>query len=133
MMQSKIESLIQQTKIQGSALYFAYKDKRTPWYAKLVSALVIVQIFNPIDIIPDFIPILGYLDDIILIPAGFWLAWRLIPPVVKQRSLESATELIASNPVIPKKYRLLIIAGWTIILIMIGMVLYFLLINPKTR
>ncbi len=113
-------------------MYFAYKDNRTPWYARLVSALVIVQIFNPIDIIPDFIPVLGYLDDLILVPAGLWLAWKLIPQDVKHQSLISARELINSNPVIPKKYRRMIIAGWIVLVIIVGMVLYFFLINPKT-
>jgi uncharacterized membrane protein YkvA (DUF1232 family) len=131
-MRSKIESIIQHAKIQGSALYFAYKDNRTPWFARLVSALVIVQIFNPIDIIPDFIPVLGYLDDLILVPAGLWLAWRLIPPVVKQQSLDLAREMIYSNPAMPKKYGQMIIAGWIIFVIIVGMVIYFLFINPKT-
>ena len=55
-------------------LYLAYKDPRVPWYAKLLAICVVAYAFSPIDLIPDFIPILGYLDDIILVPLGIKLA-----------------------------------------------------------
>jgi uncharacterized membrane protein YkvA (DUF1232 family) len=64
------------------ALYGAAKDARTPWYAKLIVGVVLAYALSPIDLIPDFIPGLGYLDDLILIPAGIRLAIRLIPPDV---------------------------------------------------
>ncbi|MCE7989024.1 MAG: DUF1232 domain-containing protein [Caldilinea sp. CFX5] len=64
------------------ALYLACRDPRTPWVARLVAAGVVAYAFSPIDLIPDFIPILGYLDDLILVPLGILLAIRLIPPVV---------------------------------------------------
>jgi uncharacterized membrane protein YkvA (DUF1232 family) len=60
-------------------LYLAYKHPKTPWYAKIMTALVVVYALSPIDLIPDFIPVLGYLDDLILIPAGITLSFRLIP------------------------------------------------------
>jgi uncharacterized membrane protein YkvA (DUF1232 family) len=69
-------------KLQSFTLYYAYKDPRTPWYAKAWTAMVVAYAFSPIDIIPDFIPILGYLDDLILIPLGIALAVRLIPKEV---------------------------------------------------
>lgn len=60
-------------------LYLAFKHQATPWYAKLLIGLVISYALSPLDLIPDFIPILGYLDDLILIPAGIALAIKLIP------------------------------------------------------
>jgi len=61
------------------ALWLAARDPRVPWYAKLVAACVAAYALSPIDLIPDFIPVLGYLDDIILVPLGILLAVRLIP------------------------------------------------------
>lgn len=61
------------------ALYLAARDPRTPWYAQLLAALVVAYALSPIDLIPDFIPVLGLLDDLLLVPAGLWLVLRLIP------------------------------------------------------
>ncbi|WP_223068148.1 YkvA family protein [Paenibacillus caui] len=71
-------------KRQVFVLYFAYKHKETPWYAKLFALLVVAYAFSPIDLIPDFIPLLGYLDDVILIPLGVMFALKMIPEPVKQ-------------------------------------------------
>ncbi|MDD2585306.1 MAG: YkvA family protein [Syntrophomonadaceae bacterium] len=60
-------------------LLLAYKDPRVPWYAKALTAFLLAYILSPIDLIPDFIPIIGYLDDFIIIPLGIYLALRLIP------------------------------------------------------
>jgi uncharacterized membrane protein YkvA (DUF1232 family) len=87
-------------KAEVYALYLAYRDPRVPWYARLVAACVVAYAFSPIDLIPDFIPILGYLDDLILVPAGIALALRLIPPAVMVESRERArAELAAGKPV----------------------------------
>lgn len=61
------------------ALWLATRDPRVPWYAKAVAALVAAYALSPIDLIPDFIPVLGYLDDVIIVPLGILLAARLIP------------------------------------------------------
>ncbi len=82
------------------ALYLAYRDPRTPWYAKTVAALVVAYAFSPIDLIPDPIPVLGYLDDLVLIPLGVALALRLIPPEVMVDSRAKTEELLrAGKPV----------------------------------
>ena len=82
------------------ALYLAYRDPRTPWYAKAVAALVVAYAFSPIDLIPDPIPVLGYLDDLVLIPLGVALALRLIPPEVMVDSRAKTEELLrAGKPV----------------------------------
>jgi uncharacterized membrane protein YkvA (DUF1232 family) len=64
------------------AVYLASRDPRTPWYAKGLVVLIVAYALSPIDVIPDFVPVLGYLDDLILIPGGIWLAIRMIPPEV---------------------------------------------------
>ena len=63
-------------------LYFAARDPRAPWYAKLLAGLVVAYALSPIDLIPDFIPVLGYLDDLVIVPAGIALTLRLMPPAV---------------------------------------------------
>ena len=61
------------------AVFLALKKKETPVYAKILAGVTILYALSPIDLIPDFIPVLGYLDDLIIIPAGIWLAVRLVP------------------------------------------------------
>lgn len=69
-------------KTEAYAIYLAARDPRTPWYAKALIFFVVAHTFSPIDLIPDFIPVLGYLDDLIITPGGIWLAIRLIPSEV---------------------------------------------------
>ena len=78
----KLKSRARTLKNEVYALYLAARDPRTPWYAKALIFFVVAHTFSPIDLIPDFIPILGYLDDIIITPLGIALAIRLIPPEV---------------------------------------------------
>ena len=81
------------------AMYLAYRDPRVPWHAKAFAALVVSYAFSPIDLIPDFIPILGYLDDLILVPAGIALALRMIPPeVMEEARLRSIEAMTAGRP-----------------------------------
>ena len=72
------------------ALSFAYRHPQTPWVAKLVVAGVVAYALSPVDLIPDFIPVLGLLDDLVLLPAGIALALRLIPASVMAESRERA-------------------------------------------
>jgi uncharacterized membrane protein YkvA (DUF1232 family) len=78
------------------ALWLACRDARTPWYAKWFAACVVAYAFSPIDLVPDFVPILGYVDDLILIPLGIWIALKLIPPTVMADSRKKA-EALAMN------------------------------------
>jgi uncharacterized membrane protein YkvA (DUF1232 family) len=73
-------SLLQNIKIEAHAAWLAARDPRCPWAARAVGLLVAAYAFSPIDLIPDFIPVLGLLDDALLIPAGLWLFRRLLPP-----------------------------------------------------
>lgn len=81
-------------KTETYALYLAYRDPRTPWYARLWTAIVVGYAFSPIDLIPDFIPVLGYLDDLVLVPLGIWLALKMIPPQVIEESRIKAQEVL---------------------------------------
>ena len=65
-----------------TALWLAARDPRVPWYAKALSAAVAAYALSPIDLIPDFVPILGYLDDLLIVPLGIWAAVKLIPDSV---------------------------------------------------
>ena len=81
-----------------TALYLAYRHPEVPWYAKLFTAIVIGYALSPIDLIPDFIPILGYLDDLILIPVGINIAVKMIPDHVMIECREQAVELEKKLP-----------------------------------
>lgn len=74
------------------ALRLAVADPRVPWYAKALAAAVAGYALSPVDLIPDFIPVLGWLDDLILVPAGFWLAMKMIPPDVWEDCRRRACE-----------------------------------------
>ena len=69
-------------RIDAHALYLACRDPRTPWYAKAVAALVVGYAISPLDLIPDPIPVIGHLDDALLVPLGVWVAAKLIPTEV---------------------------------------------------
>lgn len=73
---------VKQLRQQTHALALAYRDPRTPWYARIFAACVVAYLFSPIDLIPDPIPILGQLDDLILVPIGIFIAIKLIPSQV---------------------------------------------------
>ena len=77
-------------KCEIRAIYLAYKDPRTPWYARIFAACIIGYAFSPIDLIPDPIPILGYLDDLILIPLGITIVIKMIPQKILQECQEKA-------------------------------------------
>ena len=83
-------------KTEIHALALAYRDPRVPWYARVFAACVVAYAFSPIDLIPDPIPVLGYLDDLVLLPLGVVVALKLIPaPVMaecRQRAREIARE-----------------------------------------
>jgi uncharacterized membrane protein YkvA (DUF1232 family) len=81
-----------------TALYLAARDPRVPWYAKVVAACVVAYALSPIDLIPDFIPVLGYLDDLLLVPLGIALAIRLIPPALLEQHRKAAAERDAQRP-----------------------------------
>jgi uncharacterized membrane protein YkvA (DUF1232 family) len=77
-------------KLEAFAIYMAYRDPRVPWHAKLFAALVVAYIFSPIDFIPDFIPVLGYLDELVLVPLCVYIVLKMIPPGVMEECRQKA-------------------------------------------
>jgi uncharacterized membrane protein YkvA (DUF1232 family) len=92
------------------ALYLAARDPRVPWYAKAVALFVAGYALSPIDLIPDFIPVIGYLDDVIIVPLGILLAVRLIPPEILAEHRAAADEA-ALRPA-SRTAALVIVAVW---------------------
>ena len=101
-----------QIKIEIYAIYLAYKDPRVPWYARIFAACVVRYAFSPIDLIPDPIPILGYLDDLILIPLGVLLALKMIPKEVMAECRELSQEIMRQGKPVNRVAAAVIIAIW---------------------
>ena len=97
-MTARLKTWARALKRDVHAVYLAARDPRTPWYAKALALAVAGYALSPVDLIPDFIPVVGYLDDVILVPAGIWLVIRLIPADVlaEHRALADAA---SSRPV----------------------------------
>ena len=104
------------------ALYFAARDPRTPWYAKAMIAAVVAYALSPIDLIPDFIPLLGYLDDLLLLPIGIYFALKLVPAEVLSDARRRAAETVGN---LPKRrlVALFIILVWLLVLIAISVII----------
>jgi len=113
----KIKTWAKSLKRQIFILYFACKDERVPWHAKVFTACVVAYAFSPIDIIPDFIPILGYLDDVILVPIGIMIALKMIPKSVLTDCEVKAEEMMKKGK--PKNWIVgsLIVMIWVFIII----------------
>lgn len=111
-MLARLKSRAHALKAETLALYFAVRDARTPWYAKALAAFVVAHTFSPIDLIPDFIPVLGLLDDIIITPAGIWIALKLIPLPVMQEAREKARERLGEAKPVSWVGAALIVAIW---------------------
>ena len=112
-----------QLKIEVYAIYVAYRDPRVPWVARVFAACVVAYAFSPIDLIPDPIPILGYLDDLILIPLGVKLALSLIPAEVMADSREKAREIIRQGKPVSRAAAVVIVAVWLLLAAVITVVL----------
>jgi uncharacterized membrane protein YkvA (DUF1232 family) len=93
------------------ALYFAARDPRVPLAAKLLIALVVAYALSPIDLIPDFIPVLGYLDDLLLLPLGVWLAVKLVPEAVWQDCRARAAS-VSDEPPRSRTAAVIIVLVW---------------------
>ena len=102
-------------KAETFALYLAARDPRTPWYAKLVVAVIVAYAFSPIDLIPDFIPVLGYLDDLILIPIGIALAIKLVPHQILAECRARAQETIQNGKPVSRVAAAAIVVIWLLL------------------
>jgi uncharacterized membrane protein YkvA (DUF1232 family) len=99
-------------KVEVYALYLAYKDPRVPRYARIFAAIVVGYAFSPIDLIPDPVPVLGYLDDLVLIPLGVALAIRMIPPTVLAECREQSRAAIQQGRPVNRIAAAAVVAIW---------------------
>jgi uncharacterized membrane protein YkvA (DUF1232 family) len=102
---ARLKETARELKIETHAMYFAIRHPRTPWSARLVLIFILLYAASPIDIIPDFIPVLGMLDDIAVIAAGLWLARRLIPDAVMAECREKARTIDREGGLIRSLFR----------------------------
>lgn len=102
-------------KVEVYALYLAYRDPRVPWYARVFAACVVAYAFSPIDLIPDFIPVLGYLDDLVLVPVGIFIALKLIPPRVMTECRAGAAEILAQGKPVNRVAAVVIVSLWLVL------------------
>lgn len=115
----KLKSQAGELKRDIFALYLAARDPRTPWYAKAVAALIVAYALSPIDLIPDFIPILGYIDDLLLLPLGIWLVLKMIPPEIMA---ECRTKSAARKGNLPRNWWIAaaIVVLWLVAAMLLG-------------
>ena len=109
---SQFKQRVRELKSETFALYLAARHPATPWYAKLLVAGIVAYAFSPIDLIPDFVPILGYVDDLILIPIGIALAMKLIPAPVMAECRLRAREAMANGKPVGRVAASVIVAIW---------------------
>jgi uncharacterized membrane protein YkvA (DUF1232 family) len=102
-----------------AALWFCARDPRTPFVAKAIAVAVVAYAFSPIDLIPDFIPVIGLLDDLLLLPIGIWIVLKLVPPEVMAECRQQAARWLEEKQPKPRSYigATLIVALWLALLI----------------
>lgn len=110
---SDLKARARRLKTETHALYLAARHPATPWYAKVFVAAVVAYAFSPIDLIPDFIPVLGYVDDLILLSLGIFLAIKMIPPAVLEQCRAQARQAL-QRPV-SLLAAIVIVAIWTML------------------
>jgi uncharacterized membrane protein YkvA (DUF1232 family) len=112
---AKLKERVRHLKGETFALYLAARHPGTPWYAKAFVAGVVAYAFSPIDLIPDFIPVLGYLDDLILVPLGIIIAIRMIPPAVLAECRVRAQAMTADGKPTSRIAAIVIIGIWIVV------------------
>lgn len=112
----KLKSWAKRIKRDGVTLWFAGKHPATPWYAKALGVFVVAYALSPIDLIPDFIPVLGYVDDVLLLPGLIWLAIRLLPPEVAAECRSQADDWMKTQGSKPSSR----VGAFLIVLIWLG-------------
>jgi uncharacterized membrane protein YkvA (DUF1232 family) len=125
----KIGAWARTVKRDGVTLWFAGKHPETPWYAKALGVVVVAYALSPIDLIPDFIPVIGYLDDVLLLPGLIWLTIKLLPVEVLVECRQQADDWIATQGARPRS----LIGAVAIIMIWSGLAIAFWawLISPR--
>jgi uncharacterized membrane protein YkvA (DUF1232 family) len=111
---------VRELNVDVYALYLACRDPRVPWYAKALAGCVVAYAFSPIDLIPDPIPVLGYLDDLVLVPAGILLVRRLIPAPALADCRTQARDVMAHGKPVSYVAAAVIIAVWIALTAVVG-------------
>ena len=106
-------------KVQVYALHLAYKDPRVPRHARIFAAGIVGYALSPIDLIPDFIPIIGYLDDLVIVPVGIALAVKMIPANVMAECQESSRQITAQGIPVNKVAAVIIFAIWLLLAVLV--------------
>ncbi|MDR7095580.1 YkvA family protein [Hydrogenophaga laconesensis] len=111
---ARLKAWAKRTRRDGVTLWFAGKHRRTPWYAKALGLFVVACALSPIDLIPDFIPVLGYVDDVLLLPGLIWLAIRLVPPDVLEECRREADGWLETHGARPRSRLgvVLVVSAW---------------------
>lgn len=104
-----------QLEIQLYALYLAYQDPRVPRYARIFAACVVGYALSPIDLIPDPIPVIGYLDDLVIVPLGIALALKMIPANIMAECQEKSRQIMAQGRPVNKAAAIIIVAIWLLL------------------
>ena len=117
-MLAKLRDRVRLLKRETYVLYLAARHPGTPWYAKLFVAAVVAYAFSPIDLIPDFVPVLGYLDDLILIPLGILIAMRMVPTAVLAECRTRAEALAAGGKPISRAAAAVIVGIWILLAVL---------------
>ncbi|MCP5245171.1 MAG: DUF1232 domain-containing protein [Burkholderiales bacterium] len=122
----KVKHRLNQLKNDTYALYLAAQDPRTPWYVKIMIAAIVGYALSPVDLIPDFIPFFGYLDDLIVLPIGIAFAIRLIPHQVMADCRARALALEVENSQLPVSWTagIVVILLWVFIMVIFSAWLY---------
>ena len=121
----KLQERAKKLKTDIPAVFLSLKDKKTPWYAKFFAALTVVYALSPIDLVPDFIPVLGYLDDLIILPALVALTIKFIPDDVFEEYRKQAQNMWQDGK--PKKwyYAIPILLVWLVIIALLVKLILF--------
>jgi uncharacterized membrane protein YkvA (DUF1232 family) len=124
----RIKSSASSLKREIYALAIVVRDPRVPWFAKLFLGLVLAYAFSPIDLIPDFVPVLGYLDDLIIVPLGIAIALRMIPPQVIIDARKQAGEILyQAKPINPFGAFIVIVIWLAVIFVTLFVVFHLIL------
>ena len=120
----RLKAVVHSLEKETYALYLAYRDPRVPWYAKAFAAFVVAHTLSPIDIIPDFIPVLGYLDDLIITPLGIYLALKMIPAEVMAEAHQQAAQAKMDGRIHSRAGIAIVVAIWLLGAALIAILIY---------
>ena len=118
----RLRDWAQAIRLDVHAMYLAARDPRVPWYAKLLAGCVAAYALSPIDLIPDFIPVLGYLDDLVILPLGILAVVALVPPAIMTEH-RAAAAVAAARPT-SMVGAIAIIAIWTALCVLLSWLAY---------